>query len=105
MAEAQGADFAVLAPIFEKQSENRPALGLHELERACRRPAAAASRMPVLALGGVMLANAANCVTAGAAGVAGIRLFQQAEIGSVVRELGGAGANSKGHERHPYWSR
>lgn len=102
MAEAQGADFAVLAPIFEKQGADRPALGVQELERACRRPAAAASRMLVLALGGVTKANAANCMAAGAEGVAGIRLFQSAEIASVVRELGGA-AKLRSHERHPYW--
>ena len=105
MAEAQGADLAVLAPIFEKQDSGHTPLGLKELERACRRPAAAASRMPVLALGGVTPANAANCVAIGAAGVAGIRLFQSAEIASVVSALGGAGAKEEGHERHPYWPR
>ena len=103
MAEAQGADFAVLAPIFEKQSDDRPALGLKELARACRRPAAAASRMPVLALGGITVTNAANCLAAGAAGVAAIRLFQSAEIANVVQELGGRAGGPQGHERHPYW--
>lgn len=102
MAESQGADFAVLAPIFEKHGSEREPLGLKKLERACRRPAAAASRMPVLALGGITLANAANCLAAGAAGVAGIRLFQNADVASVVRELSGS-VKASGHERHPYW--
>ena len=104
LAESFGADFAVLGPVFEKQGSAGRELGLAEFERACRRGAAAASRMPVLALGGVKRANAANCIAAGAAGVAGIRLFQQEEIASLVRELQGmAPASGKSHERHPYW--
>ena len=104
LAESFGADFAVLGPVFQKQGSAGSELGLTELARACRREAAAASPMPVLALGGVTATNAANPVTAGAAGVAGIRLFQQAEIASLVRELRGiAPASDKSHERHPYW--
>ena len=81
-AESAGADFAVFAPVFEKKTAPhiRP-LGLQELASACR------ASIPVLALGGVTLANAAACIEAGAAGIAAIRLFQEHPIADVVRAL------------------
>ncbi len=81
-AEAQWADFAVLAPIFEKAVTGAPGIGIASLEEACH-----AVRIPVLALGGVTRANAHECAVAGAAGIAGIRLFQENDIGNFVREL------------------
>jgi len=90
-AENQGASFAVLAPIFEKVQTNTKGIGLDVLRDACsrlQREAAASSRpIPVLALGGVNLANARACLEAGAAGVAGIRLFQSGDIFETVRQL------------------
>lgn len=85
-AAAQGADFAVFGPVFEKKDlpENRPT-GLADLRLACR------EKIPVLALGGVTVENAGACLQAGAAGVAGIRLFQENEIGTVVERLRGLG--------------
>jgi thiamine-phosphate pyrophosphorylase len=62
------------APVFEKSipGENPfPGLGLESLRAA----AEAAQPIPVLALGGVTLQNASSCLTAGAAGIAAIRLF------------------------------
>jgi thiamine-phosphate pyrophosphorylase len=81
-AESEGADFAVFAPVFEKRDRPgaRPA-GLAALHEACR------AKIPVFALGGVTLANAASCLEAGAAGIAAIRLFQENKIEDVVRAL------------------
>jgi thiamine-phosphate pyrophosphorylase len=81
----QGANFAVLAPIFEKAHTDVRPVGIDALRAAC------ASTLPaefaVLALGGVTLANVEACLAAGAAGVAGIRLFQNGDIVETVRRL------------------
>jgi len=81
-AESENASFAVFAPVFEKK--NAPGAipqGLNALREACR------AKIPVLALGGVTFENAANCIAAGAAGIAAIRLFQENRIDEVVRAL------------------
>jgi thiamine-phosphate pyrophosphorylase len=80
-AAADEADFAVFAPVFEKQGSS--AAGLSALRTACEHS------VKVLALGGVTLENAGACVEAGAAGVAGIRLFQENDVAKVVGALGG----------------
>jgi thiamine-phosphate pyrophosphorylase len=65
-AAAAGADYVTLSPIFATASKPGygPALGLAGLGRAARHG------MPVLALGGVTPARAAECLEAGAAGIA-----------------------------------
>lgn len=78
-AAAEGADFAVFGPVFEKAGQTPQ--GLDRLREACR------NLIPVLALGGVTVANAKSCLEAGAAGIAAIRLFQENNVAEVVREL------------------
>ncbi len=88
MAEAHGADFAVFAPVFEKDGRKNTS-GLDLLREACRRPDMAATPIAVLALGGITLENAAQCISAGASGIAAIRLFQQHDVAQIVETLRG----------------
>ncbi len=77
-----GATYALFGPMFEKRDAPRLAsAGLEKLREAC------AANIPVLALGGVTIENARECISAGAAGIAGIRLFQENNIEEVVRKL------------------
>jgi thiamine-phosphate pyrophosphorylase len=81
-AQRDGADFAVLAPIFEKAGTSAKGIGLDKLREACN-----AASLPVLALGGVNATNGKACLGAGAAGIAGIRLFQQSDLAETVKRL------------------
>jgi thiamine-phosphate pyrophosphorylase len=80
-AKSAGANFVVFGPVFQKPGS--PEVGLSALRAAC------AHGVPVLALGGVNAENALSCVEAGAAGIAGIRLFQKGSIAETVRRLRG----------------
>ena len=71
LASQEQVDLILFSPVFEKISGPALAQGLEGLRLAC----VAAERIPVFALGGVTAANAEDCVAAGAAGIAGIRLF------------------------------
>ena len=68
-----GADFLVFGPIFDTLSKRQygEPLGLAEL----RKVTSEVAPLPVLALGGVTTSNVADCIHAGAAGVAAIRMF------------------------------
>lgn len=75
-AERGGADYVFFGPVFatpSKAAYGAPQ-GMERLREVC-----AAVEIPVLAIGGVNLGNARACIAAGAAGVAAIRLFQDAE--------------------------
>jgi thiamine-phosphate pyrophosphorylase len=80
-AATEEADLAVFAPVFEKQGSS--AAGLDALHAACEHS------IKVVGLGGVTWKNARACVEAGAAGVAGIRLFQENDVAKVVGALRG----------------
>jgi len=66
---ATTADFVTFGPIFDSPGKGNP-MGLEALGAACR------LGKPVFALGGIDWDNAAECMHAGAEGIAGIRLFQ-----------------------------
>jgi thiamine-phosphate pyrophosphorylase len=81
-AQRSGANLAVFAPVFEKKdAPNTQPAGLESLRQACN------YKIPVLALGGITLANATACLEAGAAGIAAIHLFQENDIADVARRL------------------
>ena len=67
------ADLVTFGPIFLSPGKGSPK-GLDALRDACQ------SHIAVYALGGITWNNAAECVEAGAAGIAGIRLFQEMNL-------------------------
>ena len=69
----QGADYLLLGHIFPTESKAGygPPLGLRRLKNSC-----ALSSVPVLGLGGIKAELIESVLNAGAAGVAGIGLFQ-----------------------------
>jgi thiamine-phosphate pyrophosphorylase len=80
-AAPSGADFVVFGPVFEKRNASGEPRDIDQLRSACQH------EIPVLALGGVTKENAAMCVQAGAAGIAGIRLFQEGDLQQSIEAL------------------
>jgi thiamine-phosphate pyrophosphorylase len=83
--ERSGADYVFFGPIFATPSKTAYGApqGIERLADVCR-----VVSIPVIAIGGITLANAAMCLAAGAKGIAAIRLFQNSQdLLSVVTEL------------------
>jgi thiamine-phosphate pyrophosphorylase len=80
-----GAHYVFFGPVFATPSKASFGVpqGLLRLAEVCR-----AVSLPVVAIGGVTLDNAASCLSVGAAGIAAIRLFQDVkDIASIVKTL------------------
>jgi thiamine-phosphate pyrophosphorylase len=83
-----GADYIFFGPVFATPSkaEFGAPQRIERLREVC-----AAVEIPVLAIGGVNLENALTCITAGAAGVAAIRMFQdtknEAELAAMLKAI------------------
>lgn len=81
-----GSDFVVFGPVFDTPSKRQygKPLGLAEL----RKVTSALAPFPVLALGGVTVDNVAECIDAGAAGVAAIRMLsERLQLNRIVNEI------------------
>jgi thiamine-phosphate pyrophosphorylase len=84
-SEQAGADYVIFGPVFATPSKADfgPPQGVKRLQEVCEQ-----LTIPVLAIGGITLENAKDCSAAGAAGIAAIRLFQDAaDLQTLVKEL------------------
>jgi len=82
-ANGAGASYVFFGPVFDtpsKRSFGQPQ-GIARLAEVCR-----SVRLPVIAIGGVNEENGAECIRAGAAGIAAIRLFQESREPEALRE-------------------
>ncbi|MFI5105971.1 MAG: thiamine phosphate synthase, partial [Terriglobales bacterium] len=82
-AESAGADYALFGPIYDTPSKRLYGApqGIARLKEVC-----GAVRIPVIAIGGVNEKNAAECIRAGAAGIAAIRMFQEVKNARVLAD-------------------
>jgi thiamine-phosphate pyrophosphorylase len=73
-AERDGADYVIFGPVFSTPSKEKfgAPQGINRLAEASN-----AVKIPVLAIGGITEENARECFSAGAAGVAAIRMFSE----------------------------
>jgi thiamine-phosphate pyrophosphorylase len=86
-AAAEGASYLGAGPVWATPSkpDADPPIGLEGLQKIC-----AAVTIPVVAIGGIDASNAADCIRAGAAGVAVIRAAKDAAAlrGAIDEALG-----------------
>jgi thiamine-phosphate pyrophosphorylase len=83
-AESGGANYIFFGPVFDtpsKRGMGEPQ-GVARLGQICR-----SVMIPVVAIGGVSERNAAECIRAGAAGIAAIRMFQEAANVAAMKEM------------------
>ena len=84
-AARDGAGYLFFGPMFTTPSKISfgPPQGVNALGELCR-----AVQIPVLAIGGITRENAKECLEAGCAGIAAIRLFQETKnVARLVAEL------------------
>jgi thiamine-phosphate pyrophosphorylase len=82
-AEQAGASYIFFGPVFDtpdKRAFGAPR-GIEELRAVSNE-----LRIPVIAIGGVNLANAGECLRAGASGIAAIRMFQEVSDIAALRD-------------------
>jgi thiamine-phosphate pyrophosphorylase len=83
-AERAGASYIFFGPVFDtpsKRGMGEPQ-GVARLGEICRSVA-----IPVMAIGGVNQRNAGECIGAGAAGIAAIRMLQEARDGGAMKAV------------------
>jgi thiamine-phosphate pyrophosphorylase len=75
-------DYLIFGTVFASRNKpaGHPVAGLNGLREVCR-----ATALPVIAVGGISVENAADVIGAGAKGIAGIDLFRTSISSTVVR--------------------
>jgi thiamine-phosphate pyrophosphorylase len=91
-SEAAGANYVFYGPVFETPAKKKfgAPQGIDKLAEVCR-----GVSIPVIGIGGVSGDRGLECVRAGAAGIAAIRMFQElgeAEVRDAVARIHASGA-------------
>ncbi len=83
-AESAGASYIFFGPVFDSPSKRAMGepQGVAQLGDIC-----GGVTIPVLAIGGVNEENAGDCIRAGAAGIAAIRMFQDARDTDALKDV------------------
>lgn len=92
-AASNGADFIVFGPVFETESKKTygPPVGLAALQEVAEQ-----LPIPVIALGGIKPDNLHDALGAGAAGIAAISMFVEADdLGSLILQIKGIVTSDK----------